>query len=121
MPENYYQYGVYNDPMVSLYPPVYGIMYPTIRMIADGIFTQYGPMYIPTREHFDLMVNNVYDKHENDFKRMYDERSNDRQLWFGRPFLSDLIGIGLIEELLERRRPFFHHHEFNHGFHHHGY
>ena len=116
MPQSYYQQG--DDPILALCPPIYGIIQPTVEWMVDGMITQYGPMFVPTSEHFESMIDGIYNYAEDNMKNLYGERELTRQVWRGRPFLRDLIAVSLIGRFRERRRHFFPHHpEFEHGMH----
>lgn len=131
------------EQLESMYPRAYFIIYPVVCQQCDTFASQFGPMYAPSRQQVDCMIDNIdnmvgtqvdqdyrdddYDYDSNyDYDYEYDYADYDqRPNGFGgyggfggghgrRRFRRDLVRILLLRELLHRRR-------YPHGGHHGGH
>lgn len=100
-----------------LYPQSYYIIYPHVRYHCDMLERKYGKNYCPTKEEMKDMVEDIskkvqkeLDKDEDDKKDKDHCKGDDKKrkrTYDRRRLLNDLIGIILIGELLDRRRPYY--------------
>jgi hypothetical protein len=112
MPGIYPAQNIQTMDLEAMYPQVYYKVYPYVKNYCDMVGIKHGMMFSPTKEQMDMMVDNIYnqvqpmvDMPEDEMKDM----ENTRPIVFGpavfggRRFLRDIIGILLIQELLNRR------------------
>ncbi len=103
------------DQLMGMFPRCYHIIMPEVGRMCDRMCAQYGPMFNPSRQMLDSMVDDIDNRVGADVDMDYQdfEGCENRQFGFGgfgggrRRFRRDLISILLLRELLRRRRPFF--------------
>lgn len=100
-----------------LYPQSYYIIYPHVRYHCDMLERKHGKNYCPTKEEMEDILEDIFKKVEKELdKEDEDKKDKDhcrgeerkrKRPYDGRRLLNDLIGVILIGELLDRRRPFY--------------
>ncbi|AEY65981.1 hypothetical protein [Clostridium sp. BNL1100] len=104
------------DQLQAMFPRCYHIIMPEVGRMCDRMCAQYGPMFNPSRQMMDSMVDDIDNRVGADVDMDYQdfEGCENRQFVFDgfgggrRRFRRDLITILLLRELLRRRRrPFF--------------
>ncbi len=103
------------DQLMGMFPRCYHIVMPEVGRMCDRMCAQYGPMFNPSRQMLDSMVDDIDNRVGADVDMDYQdfEGCENRQFVVGgfgggrRRFRRDLITILLLRELLRRRRPHF--------------
>jgi hypothetical protein len=111
------------EQLQSMYPRCYHIINPEVERMCDRMCAKFGPMFNPSRQMMECMVDEIDNRVgadvDMDYQDFMDQDTcGDRQFGVGefgggfgggrRRFRRDLITILLIRGLLGRRRPPFH-------------
>ncbi len=98
------------EDLESLYPQTYNAIAPVVESACDKWMGKHGEQ-CPSKEEFDSMVSDVYNKVESNVEAAVKNSPNaDERQFFGggRRILRDFIGALFITNLIRRRRrPFF--------------
>lgn len=95
------------EQLESMYPRVYFIIFPHVRLHCDSMDEKHGDMYVPDKEEIRDMVEDIYRKVEKDLRDYDDDKCRNEDMtrqYRPRALARDLIRIILISELLRRRR-----------------
>lgn len=105
-----------HEQLQNMFPRCYVIIMPEVERMCDRMCAQHGPMFNPSRQMLESMVDDIDNRVGADVDMDYQDfdQCDDRQFAFGgmgggrRRFRRDLITILLLRGLLDRRRPPFH-------------
>lgn len=90
----------------KMYPNTFYIIHPVVEKTCNNMHSAYGPMYTPTQEQMEKMIDSVYKEVEPKvYEAVRESPSRDERQFSGggRRILRDLIGILLIGRLLGGR------------------
>jgi len=109
MPQQYYPMIYMPDQQVEMmYPKVYHMINNAVGHYCDMMEMKYGPMYMPSKEEMNSMVDNIYNEMSPNVEEMEeykDSSKKERQFGFGgKRLFKDLVLIFLIREILRRRK-----------------
>ncbi len=109
------------DQLQTMFPRCYHIIMPEVGRMCDRMCAQYGPMFNPSRQMLDSMVDDIDNRVGADVDMDYQDFDGCENRQFGfdgfgggrRRFRRDLISILLLRSLLNRRPP---HHPWGYGY-----
>lgn len=88
----------------EMYPRIYFIIYPAVCYQCDMMDAEHGDMYVPHKEEFDEMVEDIHTQVSDDMEENKNQGVEIKQWRRDSGELRDLISIIFLRELLQRRR-----------------
>lgn len=88
----------------EMYPRIYFIINPVIIHHCNALDAQYGDMYVPSKDLFNEMVEDIHSRVSDDLDANNKQGVEIKQWTRGSHELRDLISIILLREMMHRRR-----------------